>query len=178
MAESSIAALPQTEFFESIFLLLVVSKIYPSKGCRISSFSLILRRSAESLTWQGSERLLCRILLICVPKRSIPFLFYCGAPPPSPKHSRTRTTPRRSAFTESKLKCDLGFGMDFANDSIETWATMNTQTVPISHLFEFSKCAFRERDIGRLMTCKFDNCDLQIAETWSCHLIFKQVLKD
>ena len=26
------------------------------------------------------------------------------------------------------------------------------------------------------MTWKFGNCDLQIAGTWSCHLILKQVL--
>ena len=55
---------------------------------------------------------------------------------------------------------------------------MDTQTILISNLFEFSRCAFRERHIGRLMTWKFGNCDLQIAATWSCHLILKQVLKE
>ena len=34
---------------------------------------------------------------------------------------------------------------------------MDTQTILISNLFEFSKCAFREKDIGRLMTWKFVN---------------------
>ncbi len=53
---------------------------------------------------------------------------------------------------------------------------MDTQTILISNLFEFSRCAFRERHIGRLMTLQFGNCDLQISGTWSCHLILKQVL--
>ena len=55
---------------------------------------------------------------------------------------------------------------------------MDTLTILIGNLFEFSRCAFWERHIGRLMTWKFGNCDLQIAATWSCHLILKQVLKE
>ena len=38
--------------------------------------------------------------------------------------------------------------------------------------------AFRERHVGKLMPWIFGNYELHIAETWSCHLILKQILND
>ena len=75
MAESSIAALLQTKFFEFISLLLVAFQIYPSKGWNISYFCSLLWHLAQILVWQGFERPFPQILPNFAPKRSTPFYF-------------------------------------------------------------------------------------------------------
>ena len=111
--ESSIAALSQTAFFQPVSLFSSFLQSILQRGATFRIFVHICGTWHKPLRGKGLNAFWAEFPKLC-PYLWHPFALHCGTPSLDWKSPRTPVLSWRSVFTESKLKYDFGFGMDFA----------------------------------------------------------------